>query len=549
VAVVDSSPHGYSAGEPGIGRYHHGLVMGEIIRELGCPAGPSAPGSACVAQISNHLALDLLAPGVHDPLNGGIFGQQTLTARAVHGALKDWDLHNASATPETRQPRLVINLSVGWDGAYGGAYNVVTDLPAPVRAVHAAITHAVCRGAVVIASAGNDPGGPNPAPGPAFPAGWEMKPAPTASQCAEMEGPAYSSGGEFPIFPSSPPASVYQPLVFAAGGVRGDDQSIAIARTGGRPRLAAPAAHALAKVTRPDGSVGPTDMYTGTSVAAAVASGVAATVWGYRPHLSGAEIMDLVRVGSVPLDVPADFCLGGFPCPWASGDARRTIRRVSVCGAVQTACGSGTVDRCPGTAFGCTTRGPYTGHVPRLTPAQQASIDGTFPPTTWDPTGGGAASYWTLAPGVGVCGHSDFANIDPAFPNVTCPFRQYYSAPLRPWTGPQPAANPCPACDVWLASAPAGDDTYDATLTLGIDPAYTSAAGAPLDEATVLVNGLHEIKLDGVGLIYAGQHKVIALPFETAWGPITKATLNFRSQRGGATVSTSSELIIHPAAP
>ncbi|HSP78869.1 MAG TPA: S8/S53 family peptidase, partial [Myxococcaceae bacterium] len=295
VAVVDSTPHGYDGGEAGQDRLGHGHAIGRIIRELGCPEG----SPACVAQVANHLALPLVTPTVWDTENGGYFGLQTHLARAIHSSVSEWRSYNENLeTGASPQPRLVVNLSLAWDGRYGGAYNVLGDLPAPVRAVHAAITHAVCRGALVVAAAGNDPGGPDPVIGPMFPAGWETKAAPTPSDCEDLEGKGYRDEELYPSFP--PPGwSGYRPLVYAVGGVRGDDRPLASTRPGGRPRTAAPGAHAVAEDA--NGNAVPTDVLTGTSASTAVVSGIAATVWGYRPELSGPEVMGLIRRASVDL--------------------------------------------------------------------------------------------------------------------------------------------------------------------------------------------------------------------------------------------------------
>src|SRR5262249_10576183 len=132
----------------------------------------------CIGRVANHLALPRQAGDVVNTIQGGYYGTQTELAVALYRAVSAWMMAPAA----TREPRLVLNLRVGWDSitAYGGAYpgNNVASLAGPVRSVHAAITHAVCQGALVVSAAGNVSAGPSPTTGPMYPAGWERKPAP-----------------------------------------------------------------------------------------------------------------------------------------------------------------------------------------------------------------------------------------------------------------------------------------------------------------------------------------------------------------------------------
>ncbi|MFP2908389.1 S8/S53 family peptidase [Pyxidicoccus sp. 3LFB2] len=543
VAVVDSAPHRFSDGEAVEDRLGHGHAMGRVVRELGCPDG----SPVCIAQVSNHLALPQVTPNVKDLTHGGYFGEQTQLARSIHAAVTEWRGHNAGQVPPgetpTPQPRLVVNLSLAWDGSHGGAYagNLVEQLPAPVRAVHAAITHAVCRGAVVIAAAGNDPGGPAPVQGAMYPSDWEQKPAPTLAQCTPLEGPGYSWPVAFPVFPPAG-STVYRPLVYAVGGVRGDDAPLASTRPGGRPRIAAPGAHALATDVNLAGRRVPTDILTGTSVSTAVVSGVVATVWGYRPDLSGPELMERVRQASVDLGKPADFCLGGSPCPWAVADSRRAIRRVSLCQTLAHACAAGQ-GRCPPVAQlpVCTARPAYGSPLPSLDAAAWATIESKLTRTI------DGSTLNVALPPLSVCRQSALRSNAWRYDETVCPFRQYYGIPLRPWTNPQPSKNPCTCCI--LDTTPEEESFAPAaTLYISIDSEYSPRS---LDSPTLLVNGRFEMDLSGL-LELAGQTsltagdevKVYGIPIDPTWLPVESAVLNLRGEENGVPYSTSSELLL-----
>ena len=544
VAVVDSSPHSYAAGEAVEDRLGHGHAIGRIIRELGCPDG----SPVCISHVANHLALPQVTQTVKDLAHGGYFGEQTQLARSIHAAVSDWRSHNAGnvppGMPATPQPRLVINLSLAWDGRYGGPYkaNPATELSAPIYAVHAAITHAVCRGALVLAAAGNDPGGPEDLPGPMYPAAWEQKPAPTLAECDAFEEPGYPEQGALPVFPSA--GAPYWPLVFGVGGVRGDDLKLENTRPGGRPRLAAPGAHALAADVDSSGTLVPTDVLTGTSAATAAVSGIASTVWGYRPILTAPELMELVRQGSVDLDVPADYCLGGRPCPWPTTDPRRGIRRVNLCRALNEVCAAGG-GRCPaaGKLPKCAARPAYGAPLPLLGTAAWAAIEAGVKKVV-----SGSALTEDLPP-LAVCKQSALRSNRYIYEPTVCPFRQYYGIPVRPWTNPQPSKNPCTVCLAdYTPEESLTATSASMTLYISIDSEY---ALRTLDSPSLLLNGMYEIDLSDV-LETAGQPsftggdevKLMSIPIDPSWLPIHSAALNLRGEERGVPYSTSSELLL-----
>ena len=308
-------------GEPSFGRSGHGRAMGLIISKLACPA----PGASCRAEVASTLALPLIATpdGVErDTLNGGYYGSLGDLSSAIDEAVTDWRLN-------ALEHRLVINLSLGWEESHGGAYSDdPSSLPAPVLSVWEAIARARCHGAVVVAAAGNRVEGPDSETGPTYPAAWAMNTVPSEAQCASLGAPSVSSYDED------------APLVYAVGGLESNDKDLSIGRADARPEFVAPAAHAVVADGAGDHSV----LQTGTSVAAAVTSAIAAVVWSYRPDLSAEQVMEMVYEGGADIGRPATFCLDGSDCGAA--------RRVSMCGAVQEACETG-LGSCPASVPAC----------------------------------------------------------------------------------------------------------------------------------------------------------------------------------------------------
>jgi hypothetical protein len=283
-------------------------------------------------------------------------------------------------------------------------------------------------------------------------------------------------------------------------------------------------------------------MLTGTSVSTAVASGIAATVWGYRPSLSAPEVMALVRQASVDLGQPADFCLGGLSCPLGPTDPLRSIRRVSLCSAVVTACGGG-LERCPAPAAlpMCPARPAYAAPLPNLTPAQWAAVDARV-------TYSSGASLNVPVEPLAVCRHAALRGSTWSYPDTVCPFRQYFSTPIRPWTNPQPESDPCPLCEATVVSSGssfAASFTSARTLTLylGIDSDYSSVA---FTDPSVLLNNQYEIKLTGITSFTGGDElRVVDIPLDPAWPTIHSAALLMKGEEGGVPYSTHSELLVH----
>ncbi len=454
VAVADSSPHGYVDGVAGVGTFKHGLNVGRIIRKIGCPG--DGGGVNCIAQVSDHLALPQITPAHASPANGGFFGYQSEVAAAIFTAVSDWQGFNttAAAAGTPLQDRLVVNLSLGWDPMYGGDFGNNADaLPPHIRAVYAALQHANCRGAIAVAAAGNDPGGPTPRTGAMYPAAWEAKAAPTLVQCQTIEGLPFADTVDHPIFP---PVGVtpYRPVIYAAAGVGQNDYPLSNGRAGSRGRLVATADSAATRYQLADGTWVYTESMTGSSAAAAAVSGAAAAVWGYRPAMRPYEVMRALYDGGVNLDPDptgaarrAEVCISGTVCN------ATPLHRLSVCGALTRVCSPAT-ERCFDAAHApvCATPTAYGPLGPDLT-----SLAPTFAaaaPQTYN-----GANLNSLLPGLTVCGHAagnvfaraTFRTL--AYPADTCPLRQYPTEGLMPWAGPQPTSPVCPECNLKVPKA------------------------------------------------------------------------------------------------
>jgi hypothetical protein len=385
----------------------HGFGMGSLASNLTC--GLFGPGGQCPIEIAPYLALNVVEPGQRDNQSGGYYGMRGRVARSLFDALT------------TLGPaHLVLNLSFGWDGIYNttpsGNPSMATD------AVRDVLEYAACEGALVVAAAGNASGGEIPEVGPLYPAAWEGV-AP------------YCSDGSF---------------VFAAGSVDAEDQRLPTARKDALPPHVVPS-FAVPAVGKTSDSpqlqvLGP---YTGTSVAAAITSAIAALRWHYDPNLSAEALIAAVRAAGTPLpSIVSDF-----------GDASvgTPVRRLSLCKAVENL------------AVGvmCNPLAAGAGQNPAWDPLELDAVlmgvttfyDGTVL-TALDTTTTCSADVYVDAS----VGKFEGAN--------ACPFEQLPASALVPWVTPQPGIDPCGACALSLGN-PA-----DAVLELAVNNELTELAFA-----------------------------------------------------------------------
>lgn len=309
----------YAAADPTIIPVNdHGSRMATVIRGLSCPDGDID----CYA--SNAIRHTLALPredwdSAPNYIEGGHHGTQGDLAAAIYESVGGWRQRRL-ADPNGTAPRMVVNLSVGFARALDG---LDLESKGPARAMFAALRHASCQGALVVAAAGNKEDPACPESGPLAPGSAETEAAPTLQQCAQ-EGFAPLESPGFPVFG---PPTAYRPLVHSIHGVDQYDQPLFNARDDARPRLAALGSDAIGGLT-------------GSSTATAVVSGTAALLWSYRPELRSDQIMQLIYSAGQPLGgAQADFGIGGLP--------PQPVHRVSVCAALAAACDGRDPSQCP----------------------------------------------------------------------------------------------------------------------------------------------------------------------------------------------------------
>ncbi|MCB1036894.1 MAG: hypothetical protein KDD47_23915, partial [Acidobacteria bacterium] len=310
LAIVDTSPDpdANPLGEPESSV--HGATLKRLAEALLCDSQ-----NHCLAQVTPRLALaylsfdpELREASQRDVEHGGHLGFLAELAEAIYREIRAWELDGLGRP-------LVLNLSVGWDGAlFGGLEAAVAAMPPAVQAVYQALEHAACQGAVAVAAAGNRDGSRDLRPGPLLPAAWESRP-----RSCQLSGRSY------------------QPLIFAAAGITGDGQPLANALPASRPPLAAYADHA----TVTGGPPGSRATLTGSSVAALITSAAAAALWHHVPDADGPELMDLLHAAGDALPRTTDFrCQdpGSLGCPDHPTSRGLESRRISLCNTLARAC-------------------------------------------------------------------------------------------------------------------------------------------------------------------------------------------------------------------
>lgn len=469
LSVVDTAETDHSQAHLNRGSSPHGATLINLARALLCADG------LCAAKITSSLAMPfrLRELGdsheiVRDTVHGGLFGSVAEVARGVQHEVARW-------TQLPNDHRLVLNLSLGWDAVFGGGEPTVSGMPLAVQAAYRATFDARCRGALVIAAAGNDPGGPTHT-GPIYPAAWEQRPAPGRAACGNVLGYTPPQGQ----FPNTPQA--YHPMVYAAAGVQANGVALANQRSGAGAPLTAFADHATV-----EGPMGqrPTAVLTGSSVASLVVSSAAALVWHHLPRLRADQVMEYVYQSADDLGRAPDFGL-----TTGSAAPRTVARRVSLCAAQQHACSLA------GTCF-----------VPPMTcPA-------------WDPTRLDIAALFSVseiqnAPRVdlttqvvetllpGECDHrTQLLDVDAMEPLDPCPDRQFRNLKDAPWkTDPQPGSTFCPSCPLSDAqgSLVLETDTSDPTA-VWFDPVLVLCdISYPLDVTSLSAGEV--LVVDGINL-------------------------------------------------
>jgi hypothetical protein len=357
LAFLDTQPTGGDVPEHQ-GSSPHGYTLARIARDLVC-AGPERD-ARCAAQITTRLALPIIR---FDPANprrnltdyqrGGYLGMQTDLVEAIRSEVDSW-------RSEKLQRHLILNLSLAWDGNLFGGLSVeqIAEMRAGTQAVYRALQYAASFDALILAAAGNKQREPCTNVGPLLPAAWESQPPRDESCRKDMN-----------------------PLLYAVGGVKADGSPLGNARLGGMPRRAA---------------YGETALFSGSSVATAIASAIAAVVWDSFPNLTSHEVMGILDETGASLPVKADFYFGA-PTPLTFEGP--VARRLLLCAALKEACGKKYGPPCPLEPQECQDRPPSELHTLR-------------------------------------------AAAEPGY--------------CEPWTYPQPQDEPCPACIPTPPPSPGG---------------------------------------------------------------------------------------------
>lgn len=435
VAIIDSVGDGDSVSMPDSA--FHGLAVEGVARQVACQGN----ADTCLATFERFQALESSDAPSKAPTGNLSFGfQATGLARAIHRARRDWrqKLSAAAGDGPPAPPGMVLNLSLGWERRYSGAFPSLPTAGLPrraARAVLAALRHASCDGILVFAAAGNPSWGPTPTAEPIFPAAWATEPALTAAQCECLDKCAdYADCGTcFALVQGGAPP---EPLLHAVGAVDERDEPLAEARSKGRPVLTAPGFLIAAPLPDAPGAFGISSadplilpIMTGTSMSTAAVSGVAAATWAVgaqaRPGFSRAEVVQAMTDAAHRLDLgPADFCHGGGSCDES--------RRVSLCGSLVNA--GGLAD----TAYGLACDAMLTEPGSRTEQLDWPSglEDDLLAPTS-SPASGPVVGAWTSSASPGA---------------ATSPNARYEDAFVRPWEiVTQPPRDPCGACKMALS--------------------------------------------------------------------------------------------------
>jgi hypothetical protein len=373
VAVLDTSANVWSDPD----NNPHGKAVGMLAFDTACKDSPN-----CNVSVDNFLALPLYRDTTgskavirRDRLHGGAFGSHGDLSRAILDAMEA--MASAPANAHT-----ILNLSVAYDSAALSARLEPDPTDYQNRVVLEALQYARCQGALVIAAAGNGPVPADPQQTPGFPARWTQARALDANQCQSRFGISQ------PVASSQP-----GPLLYAVSGLDFGGSPLLTTRGSGQSALAAVGFAAVRK--QPNGAF--TRTLTGSSMATAAVSGIAAALWSHAPTLTPDAVMRALYDNSDAIDAAPDFR------PFESATSGNTFpdaRRITLCSAADAGYAS------------CVERPePSTTVDPGTLPSMPASTDvqqGTTPASKPD-----GVSPWELPwlwpqpegePGCGACG-------------------------------------------------------------------------------------------------------------------------------------------------
>lgn len=482
MAMIDSSPDDTSGFIP-LGNLDHGYLLSWMAQDLTCPTL-----AGCAADVYSFLTLPMIDNDHADWTRGGYFGTRMQLAQAIYRAVESWKndreffLTHGSGVDH---PRLVVNASVGFEPHHSCEPDPSTD--SATAAVHEALVHAHCYGALVVAAAGNDTGGPNPGKCLVYPAAWSQDDAPNEEMCLALEGPDYANkvSGGLPLVSDKDPAR----LVTAVGGLDYADRPIARSREHALPRLSA---LGLLGTSGEAGTPLP-PARTGTSLAAVTASAVAATLWAYNPKRTAHQVATHLEASGRPVQVPPGYCVDPAFC---------TSSAISLCKAVSTLCAADKPATCP--AAGVTCDG-----LPEI-----GMQNPNVPPNVAFPV----QSEFAQAPLIPTLGASLHPAPEDLWPSIAVP----------PRVSPQPDRPPCGSC------------VFSSRIGLSDGRLHVEVDGmTALTMPTLTLTGMNGST--STSLVYSWNVPIVPgqpLTFEgiasAGWTSITSATLSFVSDGNGS---------------
>jgi hypothetical protein len=451
VAVVDTAPtQGYDGAPlPNAGALH-GLAMASIVRDIACG---EIKESECPRTVETFLGLPRWpAKDLEINKSGGHYGHHTDLAQGILDAVNvfnDW-----KKTPGNEEGKLVINLSVGWERVCGAERPGSMD---------DAIRKATDAGALVVAAAGNRKPG-SCVKGPTAPGSWGE------------EAIALPNGNNVP-------------RLYAATPVDDDLQDLATFRPLSNTRIAARGF----MVVTVDESVtssrilGP---YSGSSVATAVTSGIAALVWSYHPRQTPDQLMDGLWSSGVPRGKPkvqADSYYGMWDNPPQPKPDQHVI---SACSALQ--------------YFECLGKDPQT--CPSL---------GCTEPSGGDNVHQALEQVWTHVITQWAPPREDVEKVrcpscDGSSKEVTTQ-TPGQSDPVNMWVVPQPSTPPCNACTLTLNSDETTEPKSEAGLTLATfyQPGYYPLTNTKITVTNSTGSEEHNYGTYGDTVLYAGNRLIL----------------------------------------
>lgn len=462
VAVVDTKVPSHS--NP---THHHGAIVSGVINDVGC-----GDGGPCLVDVEPELGLPHTDNDNTDYDNGGSFGTPGQLAKAIVLAVEKWKIANYESNEPPSHPRLVINLSVGWQPGNDCSLNV-EDLSCSARAVYDALRYAACEGVLVVAAAGNSPGGAsrfeptwsatgkprfaehqNPSAkieGATCPGAWTVIPTPSKQECEAILSPGDPVHKQT-SFPASDPTPRSLPLLVAVAGVDYSDAPLANARKGARSSHAALGILATTPLDAPGGELSPP--ISGSSIGAATWSAIAASAWSFKPTLTRGQIIQEVYESGIPTGLDAELSVANGPV---------VTRRANLCAAIHAVCSN-----CP---LSCEPSEPFGAAVPPID-ALTDNLSTIF--------AGGVSMNATIS-------------------EVSAPSSLLQATEALPWVRPQPERPPCGVCasyanQVYISVNP--EYTYQINAMTVTDMAsntYRVTFGTPLvanDRVVVSVSGL-----------------------------------------------------------